>query len=461
MKLSIAFLLLALCISGTLSAQTYGLDNADPALFTKFRVPETSLNALSLGSSLSFYSGKYSSSNVGASNSLSYSRSFSSWLEPGYFFLKESDNMYLSVSANLSGNYANYYWQGEGPGDPPNNYNKNYSDGFNLGAGETYRNYAAGGEEFCSVGSNIQLNINESYNDNRASDTTRYKIYSATKHQNYVISLGFGWGKMRNVTSVVSAIRFQEILKQLNLLNHDLSENTIEDLAQQFYRQGYYSDVHVRPDKYFWGDVQTTLAKDGVSLKGLNQYADSYIREVPGELRFMRNEGLVGGLNVQMNYLNNYYSQNPVPNRIAEQFFALGNVYVNLSHQLDLNSQYYLNASLSGGPNLVKDSPVKQQYEVTASIGYAYELTDRLVVSANEGFDVLFANASAQRKTLTDNLNVAANYFVEDNISLSGSYSWNYVDNKNLNYVGYDGTQNNNSVQVGVTYYIQRGFLYK
>ena len=104
---------------------------------------------------------------------------------------------------------------------------------------------------------------------------------------------------MRNVTPVASAIRFQERLKQVNMLNSDLSDNTIEDLAQQFYKQPYYSIVHERPDKYFWQDVEKTLPNDGVSLKDLNMYADAYLRESVNEVRFFRNEGFMAGVNLR------------------------------------------------------------------------------------------------------------------------------------------------------------------
>jgi hypothetical protein len=51
------------------------------------------------------------------------------------------------------------------------------------------------------------------------------------------------------------------------MLNNDLSEKTIEDLAQQFYKHSYYSTVHERPDKYFWQDIEKTLSNDGIILR--------------------------------------------------------------------------------------------------------------------------------------------------------------------------------------------------
>jgi hypothetical protein len=243
-------------------------------------------------------------------------------------------------------------------------------------------------------------------------------------------------------------------------LKGDLSESTIENLAQQFYREGYYGDVHVRPDKYFWQDVQNALARDGVSLAGLNQYADSYLREVPNELRFMRREGAVAGVQLQVAYGNQFQTISPGVWNMAETLYTMGNVYVQYSHQLNLNSQLAFGVSLSGGPNIVKDSQMKQQYAGSANVAYDYELTDRIVLAAYDDFGLLFINMADKARSLSDNLGASINYFVEDHISLSASYSWDYFDNENY-MAPVHGETIDNSLNVGVTYYINRGFIYE
>ncbi len=272
------------------------------------------------------------------------------------------------------------------------------------------------------------------------------------------ITFGIGVGKMRNVTAVVSAIRFQQRLKQLNLLNGDLSESAIENLAQQFYREGYYGDVHVRPDKFFWQDVQNTLSRDGVSLAGLNQYADSYLREIPNELRFNRYEGCVAGVNLQLEYFNSF--SRGIPASRIEPFFTLANAYLQYSHQLNLNSQLSFGINLAGGPNIAGDSQIRQRYLAVASIGYNYELTDRIVVLTSDVFNSELQNMGPKSKNLSNALGVTVNYFVEDNISLSTSYSFLYLYG---NYSLYEPTSVNiiNAINLGVTYYIDRGFIYE
>jgi hypothetical protein len=453
MKTSLVVVVILSLVSIEASAQTYGLDNADPSVFSKFRIPETDLSTLWFNTNLYYLSDKISNHGYAYDN---FNSNFNYSLTPQYYLLKESDDRYLSLKVMADGSYQRIH-STEYTVFSPTDYNINTTDNVDLSADEEYRNYLTGDDMFFSIGSTDQFSAYAQYANNRNEDSTRSTTYAGGKTQQYAVSIGIGWGKMRDVTSVVSAIRFQERLKQLNLLSNDLNEKTIEDLAEQFYRQGYYSNVHVRPDKFFWDDVEKTLSNDGVSLAGLNQYADSYIREVPGELRFNRNEGIVGGVDLRLSYNNNYYSQSLSP--ISEQLYTLADAYVNFSHQMDLNSQVRFDLSLSGGPNLIKNSSVRQEYIVNADAGYDYELTDRMVASLDDIFGLTFQNMGTQGKQLSNDLNFSLSYFVEDNVSLSVSYSWSYDDYRHITYTLQ--TENDNYVQVGFTYYLQRGFLYK
>jgi hypothetical protein len=323
----------------------------------------------------------------------------------------------------------------------------------------SYGRYLSQGNLFYSFGSTISASINNYYNDNN-----QFSQYQGNVIQNYDISIGIGWGKIRDVTPVVSAIRLQERLKQLNLLNNDLSENTIEDLSEQFSKSIYYSQVHDRADKFFWQEIEKTLLNDGVSLAGLNQYGSSYLREIPNEIRFLRNEGIMTGFNIMINYDNDYYTNDGIFD--PEHLNILGNVYLNLSHQLNLNSQVRFSLSLSGGPNAIKDSYYRQKYIIQSTIGYDYEITDKIVTSVSDAFNCAFQNNSASyysidSKTLTNNFSLSINYFIEDNLSLNASYMWNYNDSR-TNDESLTGkfAESTNNIVVGFTYYINRGFLY-
>jgi hypothetical protein len=462
MKNSVVLILVILSVSIDASAQTYGLGNADPAVFSRFTIPETNLNSLWFNTNFSFSSQSHSNLFDTGPNYNSVSQNLSYALSPRYYLLRESDDRYFQISGILSGSYSYSDGRSEGSGVPLNSFHKQSYDALSLNLSQTLRNYAHGSDLFYSIGSNVQLYLNDQRNDVPTSDSTRMSSYYGYKDQIYGLSIGFGWGKMRDVTSVVSAIRFQERLKQLNLLNSDLSEKAIEDLAQQFYRQGYFSQVHVRPDKFFWQGVDNTLSADGVSLGGLNEYAASYLRETPGEVRFSRNEGLVGGVNMALNYTNDYYSaqSNPPSGSITEELLVLANAYVNFSHQLDLNSQFRFNLLAQGGPNLTKHPGIRQQYEITGGVGYDYELTDRVVASANNKFDLLFQNSARQGKQLSNVSSLSVSYFIEDDLSFGAHYTLDYEEYKGWeNSLGHS-RETDNYVSLGFTYYLDRGMLY-
>jgi hypothetical protein len=471
-------------ISTNLIAQSVGLGNTDPSVFSKYRIPETNLSALWFNTDLNFNSDKNDQSDLanaakaqfqGSDFLSSMNSNFQYSLTPTYYLLKQTDENWLSLNFTITGAYSYNYndtkQQWIYPGDNTYFYSKHAtvkSSDFNLNLQSSYGKYFSSGGFFYTFHSNISAGISSEYSDNeqldyslQSSDTllNLRQQYNGNKSQNYSVSFGIGWGKIRDVTPVVSAIRLQERLKQLNLLNNDLSEKTIEDLSEQFSKSGYYSQIYDRSDKFFWQDIEKTLINDGVSLAGINQYGSSYLREVTSEIRFARSEGIRTGLNIMLNYDDSYSTNAGLFD--PEHFYTLGNVYFNLSHQLNLNSQVQFSLSLSGGPNMTENSIVKQEYIISSNLGYAYEITDRIVATINNSFSCTFLNSNNQGKTLTNNFNLGINYFIEDHISLNASYQWNYNDSRYNEETNFSKlTEIKNYISIGFTYYINRGFLY-
>jgi len=478
MKKTIILIVFAGLISSKLIAQNVGLGNTDPSVFSKFRIPETNLSSLWFNTNLNFNSSKgIQSSNVNdnsGQNSFNSSNSFSSNLQyslaPNYYLLKQNDENWLSLTSNFNTNIG-YKYNKNLTNDSTDILSKENSYDFTLHLNGSYGKYFTPGNLFYSISSIVDVEVNTDYSDN-LQNGQYINRYTDVKNQHYNVSFGFGWGKIRDVTPVVSAIRFQERLKQLNMLSTDLSDKTIEDLSEQFSKSIYYSQVHDRADKFFWQDVEKSLANNGVSLTGINQYGSNYLREVLNEVRFMRSEGITSGINITMDYNSYFQSNSGFP--VSEQFNILGNAYLNLSHQLNLNSQFKFNLSLSGGPNVIKKANNIQEYLIQSAIEYDYEITDRIVTTFSNAINYTiynYSNASDQNKYFNNEFNISANYFIEDNLSLKISYQWYYNYSKgNSNIIDYDnnysfsfsnkssGIQNN--IVVGFTYYINRGFLY-
>lgn len=458
----ILLLIVSFFIIEKIEAQTYGLDNTDPEVFTKFRIPSTDLRALWLNTNVHFNSNKYINSAKQTPfsdySSNEYSSNFSYSLSPQYLLLHESEDMYFTISANLNGAYDHNYTSHENSQSVSSDKVKqnNYSAIINVSM--TLNDYISSSNFFYSTGSTIYINMRESKFEQTSGSAS--ESFRNNKSQNYSISLGIGFGKLRNVTPVVTAIRFQERMKQLGLINSNLSNKTIEDLAMQFFKQPYYSDVHSRPEKYFWKGIDDVISKDGISLQGLNMYASAYLRESLNEVRFFRQEGLVAGLNLVLKYSNLY----EYPLILTEDLTLAFNPYFTFSHQLNLKSQINFSASFTGGPVISKHSNTRQNYTISVRAGYNYELTDRLVCSVEDDFGYSLINTSNQNKSWSDALTLDLSYFVEDDILISSSYRWSY---NHATYQGYDPGQYPsvvsenlyNTFDFGVTYYFDRGFL--
>jgi hypothetical protein len=337
-----------------------------------------------------------------------------------------------------------------------NNYrDKTNNTQLDLALNFSYNKYADASDLFYALGTNITDDFYDS-RDNNSNDYVGYgSSYSSYKIQNYEVSAGIGWGRMRDVSAVVSAIRFQERLKQVNALNKDFDEKTIEDLAQKFSQSAYYGDVYNRSSKYFWQDIEKTLTNDGVSLSGLNQYADSYIRETLSEITIIRNEGFETSANLKLNYNNIYYSDSP----IAEQLYTLLNGSMAYSHQLNLNSQLSANLSLSGGPNVLANPDIRQYYYLNAGLGYDYEITDRIFATIHNNFSLTFQNSNVQGRILTNDVTFVLHFFVEDNLSLAALYTWDYTDTRYTNFA-WENEGINHYVSIGFTYYIDRALIF-
>jgi OmpA-like transmembrane domain len=456
MKRTILYFALLFFVSiGLINAQKYGLGNTDPSVFTKFRIPETDLSKIWFNTNLFLNTDKMDYSlSQSPGRSSSYHSTFNYSLTPNYYLLRESEDNYLLLNTSLSGTYNKSYAE-----DHYNNSQKTSSRtrdyGTDLSLIFTDNKYINQSDLFYSLGSNIRVDMVDEQN-NSTNGILISDIYYGNKQQNYSFAIGMGIGKQRNVTPIVSTIRFQERLKQLNMLNGDLSDKTIEDLAQQFYKQTYYSSIHERPDKYFWQDIEKTLLQDGVTLKDLNMYADNYLRESVNEVRFLRSEALMAGLNLRAQYQNRYSSNTVSGSNINEQLLTLGEVYFIYSHQLNLNSQLNIGMTINGGPNITKHPDERQQYLFAGNAGYDYELTDRLVASLNNAFNVQFMNYDKEEKFLSNILGFTLRYFIEDNLSLNANYQWSYRVNKYLYNDNY--TYNTHTINLGFTYYFEKGF---
>jgi hypothetical protein len=452
MKSRLILLIITAIISSNLMAQSYGLGNADPSVFSAYRIPDVKLHAFDINSQFSFSSQKSISGNNDF-NSDQYYYNTNLSLGPSFYFLNQTDDKIITLNGSTDGTYTNNYNKFRSPGYYAEDSNKRINYELSIYLSGDVKNYLCSSSDYyysAKANARIQMSqLNESGNSNN--------VFQMNKYQNYDLYFGIGWGRLRNVTPVVFAIRMQERLKLLNVIDKDLDRVAVERLAEQFANSGYLFRIHDRESKYYWKEIEEVLSNNGISLKNVNQYGTSYLMETPGEIRFQRYEGFNAGINLQLTYANSFNSNNDV--KIDESFFTMGNIYFNYSHQLGLNSQLSFNTSISGGPNITANPYIKQRYNISGAIGYDFELTDRLVTSARYRLDLTYQNLDGQNKDLVSELRFEGRYFLEDQVSLNATYTFGYSEVKfiydNRNY------HSTNAVNLGISYYFDRGIIQK
>ncbi|MGD8779387.1 MAG: hypothetical protein PVH88_10565 [Ignavibacteria bacterium] len=297
-------------------------------------------------------------------------------------------------------------------------------------------------------------------------ENTTSKNVSGNKSQIYTVSLSIGTGHLRNVTPVVSALRLQERMKQLNLISSNLTNEEIYSLSQTFAKKNYFEKAYERPGKYFWGDVFSSVPSLKKTFETLNPFALEYLKEVTEELRFIRREGYFIQANLFFSYYNHYYMHDhgypELLNRqthISEEFYVKAGISASYAKQLNLESQVYLNCSLEGGPNVIENSEIKQEYNLEINGIYNYELTDRLVASLYAEYTYNIENGFEQGTSKSFTCELSLDYFIEDNISINVNYE--YIKGFYNNSTMY-GTVDieDNYFSIGCNYFFTRSILF-
>lgn len=446
--------------SSAIIAQNYGLGNAPLKLFGDYKIPDTKVFSYALGGDFSLHSNNYNDYSVNTDHYENTNLSAS--LFPNFFYTDESDNSIFKISARLEGKYRRQTLETD---NQPQNLTDTKS--LYLLSNINFRNYInTEGSIFLQTSADAYVLLLENGGKSNQSNNNYY-IKNNSKTQIYNISAGIGWGRLRNVTPVVSAIRFQERMKQLNIITEDLSNEEINSLAEQFSRYDYNTSVHNRAQKYFWENLFSALHRSGISTSEINEYALNYLQEVPTENRFIRYEGSYAGLDATLRYSSSYGFANSfeVSNQPyswtsrAEQSTLLLGIYYSYSHQLNLDSQLGISVVLNGGPGLSELYTVKQEYNAALNLKYDFELTDRLVVSLNNQLNYTIQNLGYTSKALANILSADLYYFIEDNINISLDYEYYFHDSRNNRYPG-KPQQNDHLLNLGFNYYFDRGILF-
>jgi hypothetical protein len=113
-----------------------------------------------------------------------------------------------------------------------------------------------------------------------ANDLTYMQDHATTKRWTYDYSVsgsvGLGYGRVRDVTSVYTVYVIEQRLKESGAATRDLSLSAREKLAQWLYAQKDFAAIYDRSARRFWQEVEKILREDGaLRPEGLDAY-DTY-----------------------------------------------------------------------------------------------------------------------------------------------------------------------------------------
>jgi len=257
---------------------------------------------------------------------------------------------------------------------------------------------------------------------------------------NNSIRLGYGFGRLRNVTPILRSMRFAERFAALGY-DHSFSSEEIQSMAMQFAKYSGYQNVYFRNNKYFWDD----LFKGIPAIPQLKPFDYFYLADVLSEQLSNRFEGWTAETGIQ-------YSQNKVSDTFNDR---LAGAYLNATWSKNLDLDHQISFDLYGVYDFLNKSREEDVLDIKNSVNldlngaYLWVLSDRIIWA--NGFYVSYnqtkLNSSEVGDVTEKRLNIVPgttlDYYIEDHLNLSAVIQYNYskyddgsqtVNNQNFNY---------------------------
>lgn len=378
------------------------------------------------------------------------SRRFIFLATPSYDLYHESEKRIYSLnsSADLIYNYENHN---------ANNRDNTFRSIINLdGNGREYLH----SKLFLLLSE--QANFDYRYITSEEQNTIGKK-YNFNRHFESHSKLGFGFGRVRNVTPVIRAIRLNERYQTIKDAG-SFNPKEIRSVADQFTRYQGYQHRYDRPEKYFWQDMDKAV---GDKISALNSFDLFYLTDVLDENIGARFEGwdiAAGGVfdytNVMSRTEYSVSSQVDRNSSISKHpgFFVKSRWFKNISlrHQLSFSAE---------GQRMypISSDQVKWQNSITGQIQWLWNVADRYILKTQltdnyNGYksdDLYYQHRVLWRNHSSIGTNLI--YFIENRMAISGGilYSLNYRgDSSNNN--SFDARDTALSYTVGLRYYFNR-----
>ncbi|MEQ9090275.1 MAG: hypothetical protein RIE52_04250 [Balneola sp.] len=278
---------------------------------------------------------------------------------------------------------------------------------------------------------------------------------------NFTPTLGIGFGRIRNVTPIIRAIRFNERYKALG--SNSFSGDEIQNTADTFTRiQGYQSTTD-RFQKYFWEDINNGL---NGKLDQIGAFDMFYLNDVFDENLGSRFEGYEAAFSVDYIYSNRLTKQDDQLNNTEPRIFSL-NRQANLNFNIDWfkNIDLYNQLSIRGYNSLMlplEESDTEEWTNQTDIIAeWLWIFADRFTLDTN--LQTRYSTRKLKQNTedkfgvLSSALRTNLFYFIENKMAINAGVSLAYNGvNREFSDVKFTDRRFLWSVNAGVKYYFNR-----
>ncbi len=256
------------------------------------------------------------------------------------------------------------------------------------------------------------------------------------------ISLGFG--RVRNVGPIIRALRINERLQRLKIVN-ELSADKIQQIAQVLFKHGGYVTIHDRYDKYFWQDLFQHITPVNKKLSAFDYY---YIGESLIENIGERYNGCDLEFRLDHDYANHNYLTDSLDYSESNAGFSVKSRWyknLSLSHQIGLTAQVAYTFSID---NKKLDYEYRNFYIDANNL---WVINDRLLWETAFYGRISFIKTNKYHHHYDSYLlRSSFDYFIEDNLLLDSNIDVQFYPKNDEIYWTFN---------IGFVYYISRNLF--
>lgn len=384
-------------------------------------------------------------------------------VSPGFVAHRESDRRIFHWSHSLASQFRSNKTTEKFTGianRPENKNTKQSQDNLNFNSYVSLENYF-----IKNIFLAASFNNNWGYNGMRTKSEKRLERTSSIKNINTELGFTLGIGKIREVTPVIHALRFRERLHALGR-QQNISDAEVLRMAAFFTRRNDYNRVFNRADRHFWQDFYAAFPEIAA---GLTPFEHEYLSEYNRENRGRRFTGwqLRSGVSFSQQWQKRR-DEDPgreidrVRMAITDERGGFFNLAAQYDKNLTLNHMLEFRGSFRWGTNIGENAFDKKYGSVTFSTLYLWEIRDRLVATTRFSWgkrigekvpEIAIENLKRYVRR-TANLSWRLAYFIEDQISLNNTFSYEQV--RYYPHAFSFDRSNDFNYRLGFTYYFWR-----